>query len=294
MKFLVLLTSNLFFFTVYLLNTYTMKILTFLLTVFLSLHLSAQCPQTANTSANGCLYLVWTTPPSPLPTIVGYTYDSGAGTSGSPAVYKPGGGCGANKGGFNGSFTISGGPTCTYVNGILPVKFYDFSAVMYDHQCLIKFTTASEINNDYFEIERSADGQNFKMLTSISGAGNSNDLVAYDWSDKDPLLGYNYYRIKQTDFDGKSTYSNIVSTRNNAEEGFALQPTVITNQLQIMTAAQNFDVKIITSEGSIVMQSHQLSGVQNIDTAHLPSGLYIVTIYFRSTVQTFKILKHSW
>jgi fibronectin-binding autotransporter adhesin len=75
----------------------------------------------------------------------------------------------------------------------------------------ILWTTATEINNDFFTIERSHNGVNFETLTTVAGAGNSNDLLHYSTIDNNPLRGINYYRLKQTDYDGTSTHSKIIS-----------------------------------------------------------------------------------
>lgn len=271
-----------------------MKSLSLIFAIFLSFQLSAQCPQTANTSANGCLYLEWTTPPAPLPTLVGFSYSSGAGTSASPAVYIPGGGCGANKGGFSGSFTISGGPTCTYVNGVLPVKFYDLSVKMLYNNAVINFSTLTEINNYFFEIERSIDGITFETISIIPGAGNSHDRLFYTWTDHSPINGYNYYRIKQTDFDGKSTFSNVISIFNSDNiDIFEIRPTLVEDQLHIQTSSvQSYNIKIMNAEGKIMSAHSNLVESQNIDVSHYPVGFYFVTIHYHTDIQTFKIIKN--
>src|SRR5690606_2484307 len=74
----------------------------------------------------------------------------------------------------------------------------------------VQFGTATEINNDYFTIERSQDGTSFTALDRIKGQGNSSRITEYQYVDEAPLSGNNFYRIKQTDFDGKSSYSAVV------------------------------------------------------------------------------------
>ncbi|MEK7225642.1 MAG: hypothetical protein AAB221_08160, partial [Bacteroidota bacterium] len=70
--------------------------------------------------------------------------------------------------------------------------------------------TVSEINNDYFTVQRSRDMENFENIATVKGSGNSNTPINYSSTDNNPLEGISYYRLKQTDFDGTVTYSNAV------------------------------------------------------------------------------------
>ena len=97
------------------------------------------------------------------------------------------------------------------INFALPVEIINFNAKSDNNYIDLTWLTASENNNDYFTIERSIDGINFELLANINGAGNSNTLLNYNYIDKNPSEGLNYYRLKQTDFNGDFIYSNIVS-----------------------------------------------------------------------------------
>ena len=83
---------------------------------------------------------------------------------------------------------------------------------------LLQWTTAREEDNDYFEILRSSNGLDFEILAQIDGAGNSSQILEYTFVDQRPLLGRNYYRLKQVDFDGTSTISRLISIRLNFGE----------------------------------------------------------------------------
>jgi hypothetical protein len=75
----------------------------------------------------------------------------------------------------------------------------------------LKWSTASETNNDYFQIERSADGIQFTPIINVNGAGSSTKTLTYSTSDTYPLEGLSFYRLKQVDYDGQFSYSEIVS-----------------------------------------------------------------------------------
>src|SRR5690606_25617275 len=81
-----------------------------------------------------------------------------------------------------------------------------------------KWTTAMEVNNKVFQIERSANGKAFEAIGEVKGAGNSNQPLKYAFVDKDPLNGHNFYRVRQIDFDGKSKYSSVEQAQVNCYE----------------------------------------------------------------------------
>ncbi len=95
----------------------------------------------------------------------------------------------------------------------LPVELLSFEATAKGEAVQLHWVTATEINNDYFTIERSKDGIHFESVKNIDGAGNSTQTLEYDALDDEPFNGLSYYRIRQTDFDGHFSLSNIVSIR---------------------------------------------------------------------------------
>ncbi|REK35238.1 MAG: T9SS C-terminal target domain-containing protein [Bacteroidetes bacterium] len=93
----------------------------------------------------------------------------------------------------------------------LPVSFQYFKAEVSHHEAFIKWATVSEVNNDYFIIEKSKNGVDFEFVDLVNGAGNSNELQHYIIADRSPYKGLSYYRIKQIDYDGCVHYSVLVS-----------------------------------------------------------------------------------
>ncbi len=114
-----------------------------------------------------------------------------------------------------------GQPGCIAIVTPLPITLVSFEAFVQQHEgsrepyVALRWTTAREIDNDFFTIERSADGENFKEMQRIRGAGNSDAVISYDIADTAPLHGISYYRLKQTDFDGSISYSRTVSVQVN-------------------------------------------------------------------------------
>lgn len=102
----------------------------------------------------------------------------------------------------------------------LPIELTMFNARLNVNYVDLIWATATETNNDYFTVERSSDGINFEPIANIKGAGNSLQEKKYYAQDKNPLLGTSYYRLKQTDFDKKTSYSVIQSISLDEKDQF--------------------------------------------------------------------------
>ena len=93
----------------------------------------------------------------------------------------------------------------------LPVELLSFEANAQDDLVTLTWATISEINNAFFSIERSANGINYKTIANLDGAGNSQGVINYEYVDRNPLDGFSFYRLKQTDFSGELDYSEVLS-----------------------------------------------------------------------------------
>ena len=114
-----------------------------------------------------------------------------------------------SDGDVNGPFTF-GTP--------LPIVLISFTAEVDKTSVKLEWITESELNNDFFTIERSANALDFEVLGQVPGAGNSNTIREYDYFDDAPLVGTSYYRLKQTDYDGKYEYSGLIAVNYNQDE----------------------------------------------------------------------------
>ena len=93
----------------------------------------------------------------------------------------------------------------------LPVELLSFTGQATDNSVFLKWSTASEVNNSYFSIERSTDGLSFKEISIVQGNGTTNNKRVYGFEDRFPPFGRSYYRLKQVDFNGQFEYSGLVS-----------------------------------------------------------------------------------
>ena len=128
----------------------------------------------------------------------------------------------------SGVTTISAGSyfTLGYNNQPQPVTLQYFTAELMSDYVQLNWATVTEINNDYFTIERSDESLQFDSIASLPGAGNSNTVLKYSEIDSSPFGGVSYYRLKQTDFDRKFSYSNVVRIVNDkpSKEPLSLYP----------------------------------------------------------------------
>lgn len=172
----------------------------------------------------------------------------------------------------------------------LPVQFSDFQVVADNKATKITFSTAIEINNDYFSIERSDDGTNYETVGTIKGAGNSNVDQDYSFVDKNPLPGQSYYRVKQTDFDGAFNYSIVRSVRHFFH-GFNIYPLTTPDRLSIRTDIENYSIYIFSTSGQEVKRFASLSLDNDISLSDLSSGVYLMQVGNAQYQETIRVIK---
>lgn len=114
--------------------------------------------------------------------------------------------------------TISIGNLCWNSTAPLPVNLVSFQARQQLDGTELFWQTTDEVNNDFFVIERSFDGRAFESIGRVEGTGTTEEFISYNFIDTFPKEGYNYYRLRQHDFDGSTHYSKIISQKFIAEE----------------------------------------------------------------------------
>jgi len=158
---------------------------------------------------------------------------------------------------FNTVFTLANSAG----SGSLPVRWLNFSAAQRGNKTILNWSTASEINNDYFSAERSSDGINFNELARVKGAGNSTEVNEYSCMDPDPMDGINYYRIRQVDFSGSSEFSGIIAVyMKMSGEKIMVAPTIVRdNRVTIfLRGMQNKFVEVRLYDISGTLLKHEM------------------------------------
>lgn len=170
----------------------------------------------------------------------------------------------------------------------LPISLLHFSSLIDGQKVRLNWQTASETNNDFFEIQRSANGINWETISTVDGAGNSTFRIQYNYIDTKPLKTLSYYRLKQVDFDGKFSYSPILSVRfstSKAQTQPALKtyPNPAVNSIMIEIANLNVnDIGIYSIEGKKINNAFQCEQINDttyrLDISSLEKGTYLLKI----------------
>jgi len=197
---------------------------------------------------------------------------------------------------FN-SGTVIGSDTDTglyvlSVNSILPVELKDFSVVKNGKKAELNWTTAFERNNEEFEVQRSTDKENYEVITTVRGQGNSEGDVNYQTFDASPVAGVNYYRLKQIDTDGTFEYSEVKSVEFAPKISVEIYPSLVKKGAQV-----NFEIKGISNSdytftvtdiaGKLIEKGtvSRFSDNYFISTTNLLSGVYVVDL--KNEAQSF-------
>jgi Secretion system C-terminal sorting domain len=204
------------------------------------------------------------------------------------------------------SLSINGYDTVTAISGVnvilqpvcaaatIPVELSFFKAKFNQNSVKLNWQTAFEKNNKGFDIERSIDAQSWDNIGFVKGQGNATLATNYAFEDKDPLSILIYYRLKQIDFDGKESYSNIESVASKDKKtGFKIYP----NPAQNFTTNIEFEdnlvggtLQIINTNGSVLKTEVIDNQLITLDLSTFPSGLYFVKIFSNQTVFSDKII----
>jgi Secretion system C-terminal sorting domain len=160
---------------------------------------------------------------------------------------------------------------------VLAVELIDFQGIETEKGITLSWTTASETNNDYFNIERSNDGRNFEKIGQVKGNGTTNQQNHYRFGDKSRG---GYYRLTQVDFDGTTTSSNIISVKSKKIlENIKAYPNPASDHLTInysSTQHETANYIIINQLGQIVLQGNL--SVNEVDISSLPMGVFTLKI----------------
>jgi len=182
----------------------------------------------------------------------------------------------------------------------LPIQLLSFDARLRDGKTHLEWYTATEINNDFFTIERIKSMNDVPVeIARVKGAGNSSEMKSYTAVDEKPLDGISYYRLKQTDYDGKFTYSNWVAIENKTKTSFSFglrpNPADTYTNLDFKNVGGELSVVIFDASSKVVYtksfsENNKPESHQIIFSDVLSKGTYIVKVLVNKEVHIQRLV----
>lgn len=190
--------------------------------------------------------------------------------------------------GVSGVVSISSGGIIT------PIQLLTFTVLPQNGAALINWATASEANNKYFTIEKSTDGANFNVFTTVNSKaqnGNSTATINYQTIDENPANGISYYRLKQTDYNGQYKYFTMAPVyfteiKNNT---FMATPNPCNGYFTLQTTNQTQTLQIFDQTGNPVL-TESINGTSLINVSTLTNGIYTLSLIGNSNTQNKKLV----
>jgi hypothetical protein len=176
----------------------------------------------------------------------------------------------------------------------LPVRLLSFEVNVVQETAVINWSTATETNNEFFTIERSQDGVSFTAVARINASGNSNRILQYTHTDAHPFTGRSYYRLKQTDIDGKHTYSDIrvVNIQPNQKVQVFPGNDAGSFTIAITNPTRTMQIEIYNLAGILIYKTATVNQVNTVSLNSQAKGPYIIKVIDgKEIVAVQKIIK---
>jgi hypothetical protein len=188
-------------------------------------------------------------------------------------------------------------------NDPLPISLLKFNVACENNKVDLTWSTATETNNDYFTIQRSANASDWEFVKNIPGGGNSNSTLYYSTTDTNPLNGTSYYRLKQTDYNGQSeTFSPVMVICGGSQDrqSISYYPNPFTSEVMVDLRNITFEKAVLTMYNLLGEKVYEmpLSGNESfnqevkLDLHRLPAGVYTVSFSSEGYSNTSKIVKN--
>jgi len=206
-----------------------------------------------------------------------------------------------SKGTVTSSTTVStfSVPTSVFTLGtttnanVLPVRLSSFTCSCSQGVATLQWITATELNSDRFEIERTSTGVSYESIGEEAGNGTSAQAHRYQFRDDSPSAGSSYYRLKQVDYDGKVSYSELCHIENDGSAQVKVYPNPATDFVNIeLSEVELSAVKVWNAAGEIVYVPYSTSDNKIVlNTSEQKSGLYVVELVaVNGGMQRFKVI----
>ncbi len=195
-----------------------------------------------------------------------------------------------------GSVNISEGGTVNNGGTILPVVLLFFQGDLDQGDAVLSWHTASELNNEYFEILHSKNGVDFTPIGRVQGAGSTSEVTEYSYVDRN-VTGINYYQLRQVDFDGASEEFNIIRIESELSSSLTIYPNPIPSNIDFSIRIKEINtddttIKIISLDGREVFRKtvKDSSNLIKVGTSQLEKGNYLVVLESKTQRITRRIV----
>lgn len=179
---------------------------------------------------------------------------------------------------------------------LLPVELMRFDAHLKGEYAVLDWETASELNNDRFEIERAFNNADFKTIGTVKGHGDSNIPVVYQYTDRLEAAGTYYYRLKQVDYNDTTSYSNIVAVYFQSNARLMVYPNPAQDWITVRTGDVKTEIRlqVFSTAGHLLLEKRLEPSAEHhqIDVRDLPKGTYFVSLYGHERLMTQQFVKH--
>ena len=164
------------------------------------------------------------------------------------------------------------------IGTILPVELSSFSGLSTGDGNLLRWATATEQNNQGFEIERSLNSEDWEIIDFVEGSGTTNEEQYYEYLDGNIISTENYYRLKQIDFDRSFEYSNTIVIANEQvlTKSLSIFPNPVSDNLNIVNG-QGL-ARVTNMLGQLVLEKNIVNENASLNVSSLSSGQYILVI----------------
>ena len=176
---------------------------------------------------------------------------------------------------------------------LLPVNLTTFTATAQSASVLVQWQTAKEVDNDYFRVERSLDGETFETIGMVQGNGTTDATTDYRFVDEAPATGINYYRLTQTDYDGTSETFAVRSVTMGGAATVDVFPNPVLDAATVRFGQELTDAELLLFDvRGVLLQRLPASGYQTtLDLSGLPSGAYFLQTRTATTLHSQRLLK---
>jgi hypothetical protein len=223
-------------------------------------------------------------------------------TGATPSLFRTVGftaGPTANDTAFKTSFPFVQGPWRGFVGQsyvgptaatALPASFLAFNAEKIGNQVQLTWDVTNEVNNDRYEVEHTTGNGGYKKIGTVNGrSGNAN---TYRFTHGTPAAATNFYRIKQVDRDGKSSYSPIRSVKFDSKSVMSITPNPATTFIRVSSDKPGLQISLFDNNGKKLASKVAANGIAEFDIANLPKGSYMVVAEDKGVrLETRKIVK---